>query len=208
MKSKIHENKNNIKLSAKIIVVNLILTTTFCVAQAPANAPIIPMSNNLGVQQLTITDNGSYYKDDANKMNPWVGTWKYMIGNTEFKIVFTKLNGFHMTRLLTGSNLDYYTDILNGGYYYKENGIVKTDHLVYTNQIMSPISIEGPYTSTETIGTIRIFYIEYDKPNLSCGWAKLVLLPQNGNVIQAKWEFDPAYRKNYSVPDNVILTKQ
>jgi hypothetical protein len=44
MKSKIHENrKNNIKLIAKIFLFNLILVTKFCVAQVPANAPIIPI---------------------------------------------------------------------------------------------------------------------------------------------------------------------
>ncbi len=208
MKSKIHKNrKNNIKMSAKIIVVSLILTTTFCVAQAPANAPIIPMSNNLGVRQLTAADNGSYYKDDANKMNPWVGTWKYTNGNTEFKIVFTKLSGFHMTPLLTGSNLNYYTDILNGGYYYKENGIVKTDHLIYTDQIWAPLITGQLYTANDISTILRILYDEIDKePRLSGGCVNLTLLP--GNTTQAKWEFSPAYRKNYSVPDNVILTKQ
>lgn len=204
MKSKIH--KNNIKMSAKIIVVSLILATTFCVAQAPANAPIIPMSNNLGVRQLTVADNGSYYKDDANKMNPWVGTWKYTNGDTEFRIVFTKLSGFHMTPLLTQSNLNYYTDILNGGYYYKENGIVKTDHLIYTNQIWAPLIFAGNYQTMNTTN-LYISYDEIDKePNLSGGFVNFTLLP--GSTTQAKWEFSPGYRKNYSVPDNVILTKQ
>ena len=206
MKSKIHENrKNNIKLIAKIILFNLILATTFCMAQAPANAPIIPMSNNLGVRQLTLADNGSYVKDDANKMNPWVGTWKYTYGNTEFKIVFTKLNGFHMTPLLTQSNLNYYTDILNGGYYYKENGIVKTDHLIYSEPIWAPLMNGSRYSTMNNKLFIR--YDEIDKePRLSGGWVNLTLLP--GSTTQAKWEFSPGYRKNYSVPDNVILTKE
>ena len=205
MKSKIHKNKNNIKMSAKIIMVSLILATTFCMAQAPANAPIIPMSN-VEIQQLTLADNGSYYKDDANKMNPWVGTWKYTNGNTEFKIVFTKLSGFHMTPLLTESNLNYYTDILNGGYYYKENGIVKTNHLIYSNQIWAPLITGQLYNSNAITNKLIIFYDEIDKePHLCCGWVNFTLLP--GSTTQAKWEFQPGYRKNYSVPDNVILTK-
>ena len=165
------------------------------------------MSNNLGVRQLTLADNGSYYKDDANKMNPWVGTWKYTIGDTEFRIVFTKLSGFHMTPLLTGSNLDYYTDILNGGYYYKENGILKTDHLIYTNQIWAPLFTGQLYTSNAITNKLTIHYDEIDKePHLSGGFVNFTLLP--GSTTQAKWEFQPAYRKNYSVPDNIILTKE
>ena len=208
MKSKIHENrKNNIKLIAKIFLFNLILVTKFCVAQAPANAPIIPMSNNLGARQLTLADNGSYYKDDANRMNFWAGTWKYTIGDTEFKIVFTKVNGLHITPEISKSNLDYYTDKLNGGYYYKENGNEITDHLLYSDQIMSPLITTGIYGTNSSIVKLRIFYQEFEKnPNLICGWVNFTLLP--GSTTQAKWEFQPGYRKNYSVPDNIILTKE
>jgi hypothetical protein len=189
----------------KIFLLNLILATTFCVAQVTINTPIIPMSNNLGAAQLTLADMGSYFKDDANKMAFWVGTWKYTIGNTEFKIVFTKVSGFHKTPLLTGSSLDYYTDILNGGYYYKENGIVKTDHLIYTEPIWSPLMNISSYSTMDTKLTLR--YDEMEKPGLSGGFVHLTLLPPNGNIIQAKWEFDTIKKRNFSVPDNVILTK-
>jgi len=188
-----------------IILIIAICLITFCNAQVPVGAPIIPMSNNWNADDLSIVNNGSYFKDDANKMNPWVGTWKYTNGNTEFKIVITKETGFHMTPLITGSGLDYYTDLLNGGYYYKENGVVKTNHLIYTEKIWSPLFIGTPYSRMDTV--LKIMYKEIEKrPGLTQGFATLKLLP--GSTTQAKWEFETFKKRNYTVPDNVILTKQ
>jgi hypothetical protein len=178
----------------------LAITSNFCIAQSP----IIPMSNGLGVQQLNnITNRGAYLKDDANKMNPWVGTWQYTNGNTIFKIVFTKVSQYHVTTTMTGETANYYTDILNGGYYYKENGIVKTDHLTYTDQLLSPIILAGNYQTMDT--NFTLYYRELDKINLSGGLVHLTLLP--GSATQATWVFDSAKKRNFSVPDNVILTK-
>ena len=187
----------------KIFLFLIIANFNFCIAQSP----IIPMSNNLGVQQLNnVTGSGAYLKDDANKMDPWVGTWQYTNGNTVFKIVIKKIIQYHVTKSITGDSVNYYTDILNGGYYYKENGIIKTDHLTYTEQLwLPPLFISGLYSKMDT--ELRIFYQEFEKkPNLRCGFVDLTLLP--GSSTQAKWQFDPAYRRNFSVPDNIILTKQ
>lgn len=178
-----------------------VITFNFCNAQSP----ILPMSNGLGTQQINgITDRGAYLKDDANKMDPWVGTWQYSNGNTVFKIVFKKIVQYHITTTINGESVDYYADILNGGYYYMENGIVKTNHLTYTDQLWSPIILGGNYQSMDT--NFTLYYREIDKSSLSGSLVHLTLLP--GSTTQAKWVFDSAKKRNYSVPDNIILTKQ
>ena len=90
--------------------------------------------------------------------------------------------------------------MLIGGYYYQENCIIKTNHLDYTDQLNPPLT----FTAFST--KLNIWYNEIDKPQLRCTTATLKLLP--GSTTQAKWQFDPAYRRNFSVPDNIILTKQ
>lgn len=181
-------------------------TLTICKAQVTANTPIIPMSSGLkGSQINNITDRGSYRKDDANKFNQWVGTWIYTNGNTEFKIVFTKVTGYHVTTTIDGKPADYYTDLLNGGYYYKENGVVKTNQLTYTNQLRPPLVNGSLYGQIDN--KLTLFYREIDRRSLlCCGAVKLTLLP--GSTNQASWSFREEDKGNYSVPDNVILTKQ
>ncbi len=184
----------------KTFILAILFTFTFCKAQVPSSATIIPM-NSMNENSFNITNNGKYFKDTDNTFDQWVGTWQYTNGITVFKIVIQKITGKYMPKGTHNIPINCYMDILVGGYYYKENGVVKTKHLVYSNVLNPPLDIGG-----NTLIKANIFYNEIDKrPNLSGGFVNLTLLP--GSTTQATWAFDPAYRRNYSVPDNLILTK-
>jgi hypothetical protein len=183
-----------------IFILTILLATNVCFAQTP----VVPLCD--GCLDLSPTKNGYYYKDLTNKYNPWVGTWQYTDGsNTVFKVVITKVEAVLFPESFTKAAIIYYADVLNGGYYYKENGIVKTDHLIYTNQIEAPILEIGKYSTLNS--KLRFFFREIDKsPSLLCGYVDFTLLP--GSTTQATWVFDASKKRNFSVPDNIILTKE
>jgi hypothetical protein len=187
----------------KTFILAILFTFTFCKAQVPSSATIIPM-NSMNENSFNITNNGVYFKDTDNKFGQWVGTWQYTNGNTVFKIVIQKIIGKYIPKGTFNSPINCYMDILVGGYYYKENGVVKTNHLTYTNVLQPPLRCSGAHT---TPNQLTISYKEIDKrPNLSGGIVDLTFLL--GSTTQATWIFDPTYRRNYSVPDNLILIKQ
>lgn len=184
----------------KKIVLILALTTNLLSlkAQVNSNTPIIPL-NSINNQSYTIPNSGSYFKDTTNAFTPWVGTWEYVNGNTEFRIIIQKVTAVHLPMGTDNIPINSYRDLLNGGYYYKENGIVKTNQLIYANQLLPPLRC------SVITNKVRIFYRDIDKPQLCCANVTLKLLP--GSTNQATWEFDGEYKRNFSVPDNIILTK-
>ena len=180
------------------------LSFTFCKAQVPAGTPIIPL-NSVNDDSFNLTNNGAYFKDTDNKFDQWVGTWQYTNGNTIFKIEIQKIEGVYFPANLTHFPLpiNCYMDVLIGGYYYEVNGVVISNHLAILDTLRPPLRCSGAHTTPENI---NIFYKEYEKaPNLSGWFVDFVLLP--GSTTQATWTFDSSRKRNYSVPDNVILTK-
>ena len=176
----------------------------FCKAQVPANAPIISLGN-MNDSNTTLANTGTYYKDVDNKFDQWVGTWQYQNGNTIFKIVIQKIEGVYFP-----ANLSYfplpincYMDVLVGGYYYEENGIIITNQLIIDNPTRPPLRCSDAH---HTPLNLSIYYREIEKsPNLTGWFVNFELLP--GSTTQATWEFDRTRKRNYTVPDNVILTK-
>ena len=177
----------------------------FCKAQVPANAPIIPLHTVTSSDDFSLINNGSHYKDTENRYQQWVGTWQYQNGNTLFKIVIEKVEGVYFP-LNSGhfiNPITCYVDLLVGKYYYEENGVVISNHLTYVDPKTAPLYFNYPNNINSKI---NLHYKEYEKrPGLSGGPVIFTLIP--GSTTQAKWEFDPVKKRNYSVPDNVILTK-
>ena len=55
--------------------------------------------------------NGDYYmKDVQNFFQPYIGTWKYIDGNNEFRVTLSKITMYH--EIDNESNTDYYRDSL------------------------------------------------------------------------------------------------
>lgn len=62
-------------------------------------------------------ENGAYYKDQNNLLDPFVGTYLYNNGNTSLKIVLQKKT------MSTPANNRYYEDLIIGEYQYIKNGV-------------------------------------------------------------------------------------
>ncbi len=183
-----------------ILIVSL--SFTFCKAQVPSSAPIISIGN-MNESNTSLANTGTYYKDVENKYDQWVGTWQYQNGNTTFKIVIQKILGKFIPKGKYNSPINCYMDILVGGYYYEENGIIKTNQLIYSDLLFPPLFC---YVSKGINSNLLISYREIEKaPNLHGWFVDFALLP--GSTTQATWTFDSSRKRNYSVPDNVILTK-
>lgn len=95
----------------------VIIIAIFIVFKATAQSPVINFEDRQGAR---IT--GAYYKDGANQLNPFVGTWLFTNGNTSLKIVLVK-------KIMDGDAVSYYEDILIGEYQYIENGVEKFNSL-------------------------------------------------------------------------------
>ena len=180
----------------------------FCKAQVPTNTPIVPLHTVTTYENLkNLTNNGKYFKDTENRYDQWIGTWQYQDGSITFKIVIQKFTGIYFTKNEFHLPINCYVDILVAGYYYENNGVVISNHLSVINPKTPPLVCSIIYGYPDSNNEkLNINYREYEKaPGLTGGLANFTLLP--GSTTQAKWEFDPVKKRNYSVPDNVILTK-
>ena len=62
----------------------ILLITILFSSTSIAQSPVVDIENKPSFRE-TVTN--TYYKDINNFMNPFVGTWIYINGNTSFKIV-------------------------------------------------------------------------------------------------------------------------
>src|SRR5690554_1663937 len=105
----------NIILTAIVLIFNLSLYWQY---------PVLSLED----QDPYDTQEGAYYKDLANVLDTFEGTWLYTNGNTSLKIVLVKKEE-HFT-----SNEGYYEDLMIGEYQYIENGVEKINTLSNLNQ--------------------------------------------------------------------------
>lgn len=79
--------------------------------------------------------NDNYIKDTNGVLDPFIGTWKWTNGNSEFTVVLEKKEMYNPTYLNSSERInDYYSDVIIGGYKYIENGQVIVNTLNYTTQ--------------------------------------------------------------------------
>lgn len=96
--------------------------------------------------------NGEYYiKDVGEFMNPYVGTWQYIDGDTEFRITIEKVEMYNVT--IPEYYIDYYEDGLRINYQRYENGV---------------LIFESPQNSTPTglieeFGNLSSTFTDYER---------------------------------------------
>ena len=95
-----------------ILIIVIFLAVLNCKAQSP-----ILSIKNIGLKNQS----NAYYKDIDNELNPYEGTWVHTDGNTSLKIKLVKNE--------KAKEVNYYEDLIIGGYQYIENGVEKINRL-------------------------------------------------------------------------------
>ncbi|NRR93337.1 hypothetical protein HSX10_17320 [Winogradskyella undariae] len=153
------------------------------------------------------TENGTYYhKDINNYMQPYVGTWQYIDGNTEFRIILTKVEMFHV--ILPEANIDYYKDGLTIQYQKYENNILTYNSIIDSH----------PSGIIQEFGILDMTFTDYQR-NDSLFELELTLIATGINERNSlKFELNSAESKNtyhdehpnepyFSVPNNIVMTR-
>jgi len=150
--------------------------------------------------------NGDYYiKDINNYMQPYLGTWQYIDGNTEFRITLTKVEMYHDVD--TDYNIDYYIDGLLISYKKIEN----------ENVIFQSITDTYPTGIIKEFGKLNMSFTDYQRNN-EIFPVDLTLISTSLNQYNLKFVLDRFERRNtyhdehpdepyFSVPNNIIMTK-
>jgi hypothetical protein len=155
-------------------------------------------------RQLTHYKNGTYYIKDLNDyMLPYLGTWRYINGNKEFRITLIKVTKHHDTDF--GDN--FYIDGLRIQYQKLENG----------NVVYNSIVRQNPTGIIKEFGKLKMSFTDYERNNESFP-LDLILIPNNNGQYNLKFKLDHFERRNiyhdlhpnepfFSVPNNVIMNK-
>lgn len=192
--------KNTFKSLLFIFIINLTSTIN-----AQNNIINLETANHFNAPE------GSYIKDVNNTFNKFLGTWKWQEGN---KILIFKIEKVTMYHNL---EYNYYEDFMIGNYSYTEDG--GTTYLVNSilqnvgiqNPELVPLYSSGPINQNEDKFTFKD--IIYNKK--SCD-AVFKFLPNSINQMKLtlsnhfKGYILPDLPPNpeFSIPNNVILTKQ
>lgn len=153
------------------------------------------------------TENGTYYHKDVNNyMQPYIGTWQYINGTTEFRITLTKVEMHHVT--FPDYNIDYYKDGLRIQYQKYENGTLTYNSIVRQN----------PTGIIKEFGKLRMSFTDYQRNN-EVFPADLTLIATGLNEQNSlKFVLDRVERRNtyhdehpsesyFSVPNNILMTR-
>ncbi|MEM6721566.1 MAG: DUF6705 family protein [Bacteroidota bacterium] len=162
--------------------------------------------------------NGDYYmKDVQNFFQPYLGTWKYTDGNSEFRITLTKVTMYH--DIDVESNTDYYRDGLLIKYQKYQNG----------NLIFQSPTDSYPDGAIDEFGKLFVTFIDYERiykntvlnvsRNAGHG-AYLNLIPNNTVSYNLHFklytertgtglEYEPVQSGNpyHSTPTDIVMTK-
>lgn len=189
--------KNKLMKKLLIILIPVLFINMAC------SQTIIDMASNRDNKHL---EKGQYYiKDIGNYRDPYVGTWKYVNGNQEFRITLTKVDKHRF--LLTDSNIDYYMDALNLTYQKFQNG-----SLIYGSG-----NKYNPDGIIKEFGKLFMSFQDYERYS-EVFPLKLTLIPQSNGSYKMNFKLDMFEQRNqyvednpgasfFSVPNDIIMTK-
>ena len=197
-----------------LIFLILVIATLSCKAQSP----IISMVDYENNDDIELTEN-CYLKDVENKFQPYIGTWYWSQGNSNFTIVFEKIEMAYSIHSQT------YSDYLVGKYKYVQDGveIVNTLNVIVDASNLlknSRYIIDGSDYTEDTFQYLDFFD---QAKNKSCN-ASIELteylddLQGNISATKAQWKLSDKERTiingenqtpiGFSVPTDIELTKQ
>ncbi|QRM89262.1 hypothetical protein FG167_08460 [Lacinutrix sp. WUR7] len=193
----------------KILIIVCILAVFSCKAQT------ISLTT---VDYTNVPDN-AYVKDIDGKLNPFIGTWKWIDGNSEFTVVFVKKEMYD-----AGGTSRIKQDKIIGGYKYIENGIEIVNTLNFTTDF-DPNDISTFDNYAKIITQIDNSFLElsfglFDKVKDKYCEGTLELIDPlvlNGNFVAttAQWKMwqretftETPSAQGFSIPTDIVLTKQ
>jgi len=102
-----------------ITMKNILIVLTIAPFWSCKGQTILPLSNS------DMDVEGAYYKDVNNDLDNFIGTWKYATGTTSLTITLQK----KIMQNFDDGHIQYFEDIIIGGYKYIDNGIEKINTL-------------------------------------------------------------------------------
>ena len=164
--------------------------------------------------------NNNYIKDTNNDLNKFVGVWKWTSPtnpSTYFEVHLIKVLNWKYP----SDKFKYYRDVIFGNYKYVENGIIVTNNLNrnnYNSTIygQTPIIIADSRDSQfKNLSIIMRDILKNDKlckPELNIINLTSVPLTANWTLIETGQIMinpqRPAALAGFSIPTNIVLTKQ
>lgn len=151
-------------------------------------------------------ENGDYYIKDINNFRDlYVGTWRYVNGNEEFRITLTKVEKHRV--IFEDFNIDYYRDGMNLTYQKFNNGVL----------IFNTGNKYFPSGLIEEFGKLRMSFQDHERYS-EVFPLKLTLIPQSNGSYKMNFKLDMFERRNqyvednpgasfFSVPNDIIMTK-
>ena len=189
----------------KIILTLIILTCAITKSSAQTN--IVDVSSD---NYVVDSPSGTYIKDIYNIFTPFIGVWKYQNGNEILIIKFEKVTKYYHTEY------GNYQDFIKGNYSYtQDGGATFITNTIITNANINDPNINSFYTPRpKTSSSLDMNFIDdvYEK---SCD-ALFTFL--TGSTTQMTMQLknrsrgfilpEVAPNRNFSIPNNVVLTKQ
>lgn len=181
----------------------LIFTTNNIVSQTR----IVDVSTD---EMLVDSPRDTYIKDIYNTFSPFLGSWKYQNGSEVLVIKFEKVTKYNYPEY------DGYEDFIKGNYSYtQDGGATFITNTIITNANINDPNINSFYTPRpKTSSSLDMNFIDdvYEK---SCD-ALFTFL--TGSTTQMTMQLknrsrgfilpEVAPNRNFSIPNNVVLTKQ
>ena len=157
-------------------------------------------------------EDGRYYKDLYNKLNPFVGVWKNTTGNKTFKVILWKKE--------KDSFNGYYVDLIYGDYEMIENEGLPNETILYKSKKL--IGINAPQYFTPALmarggypgiaGTINDnVHFNNTENYLIPGALDFVIDTTTGKAhwkVKDRREMKGIGEPDMTIPKDIILTKQ
>lgn len=168
--------------------------------------------NNSSGETVMDAPSGTYIKDIYNTFTPFLGTWKYQNGNEILIVKLEKVTQYYYPEY------GNYDDFIKGNYSYTlDGGVTYITNTIDTNLLINDPNVNsffspGPSTSNPTVLDMSYTDELYQK---SCDALFTFLKGSTTQMTMKLKNISRGYilpetppNPNFSIPNNVVLTKQ
>lgn len=181
----------------------------YSISNITAQTTIVEVGSGVTVMDAP---SGTYIKDINNTFTPFLGTWKYENGNEILIVKLEKVTQYYYPEY------GNYKDFIKGNYSYtQDGGVTYITNTIDTNLLINNPNINSFYTPGPSTSNPTVLDMSYkdDLYQKSCD-ALFTFL--SGSTTQMTMKLKNRSRgyilpetppnPNFSIPNNVVLTKQ